>query len=85
MPGYVAQIANWFVKTVTSYVARLSTLFACLVIGTVGCNMARFEAIVAQPHFSRWQLGIPAIPGTMTNLATRVADALVGTIAGHVA
>nr|CAN63952.1 hypothetical protein VITISV_020990 [Vitis vinifera] len=84
MPSYVAQVANWFILTVTCYVASLPAVLACLIICTVSCNMTLLVAVIAQPQVPRWQPRSWAVSGTMTSLIARMADSLIGTVAGHV-
>ena len=84
MPRNITQVADVFILAITCTVTCLPTVLACLVIGTVSCNMTLLEAVIAQPQITRWQLGGCAVSSTVPCLTTGVADALIWTVSGRV-
>lgn len=83
MPSYIAQIAYRLILTIACYVACFPAILACFVIGTVCCNVPRLVAIVAESQVPPWLHMSRAVSSTMSSFATRVANALVVTVACH--
>lgn len=80
----IAQVADGVVGAIACQVARLPTVLACLVVGTVTHRVALLEAVVAQPHVARWRWRGGALSGSVPSLATVVADAFVWAASGYV-
>lgn len=80
MTRYIAQITNWVVGAVTSKMASLATVVACLLIRTLGSYMSLFVTIVAKPNVSRGKLWSRTIPGEVTRFAACVTNGIIRTL-----
>lgn len=85
MASNVTEVANWFIRAVTSQMPSLPAVVAGLLIGTVNSEVPLLVAVVAESHVARRKLGSCTVPRKVAGLATGMADALVGALAGQVA
>ena len=72
-----ADVADWIVLAITSYVTSSPAVLARLVVRAVGCEMPRFEAVVAEPQVSCTRNRVGAVSRSVSSFAARVADSFV--------